>query len=199
MSRTLTGDQVIRQAVPPLLVAALAILPMISAADQLVVRLDALATSVSAPRAGDPTPAQQRVAVPSGLPTTLRLSLAAKADGNLGLSLRQKDLDDAVESSSEPVMRVRVLSPAVGDVSEDAVGTVSVSMDTALAFDDLTTGKSRIFDVRIRGGTDGDVEYGVALPIFVEAWRRSEDDKPVENRTKENRSFWGTLPGHFEP
>lgn len=175
--------------------AALATAPTAAVADQLVVRLDGLSTTRQQGAVGS---TEQRVAIPSGLPRLLRLPLGATA-GDFTLSLRQQDLDAAVEEgAAAPTMRVRVVATGVGSVSEDATGKVTVGMDTALAFDDLATDKSRVFDVRIRAAAEGDAAYGVELPIYIEAWRRADDGKPVENRTQENRSFWGTMPGHFE-
>lgn len=169
-------------------------------ADRLVVRLDGLSSAGQDGGLGGAVSAEQRVPIPSGLPRTLRLPLTATTDGDFTLSLRQQDLDGAVEEGPQaPTMRVRVLSTGVGSVSEDATGKVAVGMDTALVFDNLVTGKSRTFDIRIRGDSDGDAAYGVELPILIEAWRRADDGKPVENPSKENRAFWGTLPGHFEP
>ncbi len=173
-----------------LLVAALLLAPNTAAADQLVVRLQ----SFSAAAAGAQT------ALPVGLPSTLRFPLATSSQGAVTISLRQEDLDGSVpKGEAASPIRLRLLSPAVGSVTDGARGEVAVGMDTALTVENLATGKSRIFDVRIRGSAESSVAYGEDLPIYIEAWRRSDDGKPVENPTKENRSFWGTLSGRFEP
>ncbi|MEX2204942.1 MAG: hypothetical protein WEF50_01805 [Myxococcota bacterium] len=170
-----------------------------AAADQLVIQLDK--TSLIG-RAAEGSPALANVdgaPIPRGVPRTLRLPLAVATDGSTSFSLRQESVDGAVETElGSPVMRLRVLSPGLGNVTDDAGGSVSIGMSTTLAFDNLATGQSRVFDISIRGDTRSDAAYGSDIPIYVEAWRRGEDGKPVENPTKENRSFWGTVSGHFE-
>ena len=173
-----------------LLAITLLLTPNTAAADQLVVRL----LIFSADAAGAQT------ALPAGLPSTLRFPLATSSQGAVTISLRQEDLDGSVaKGEAASPIRLRLLSPAIGSVTDGARGEVAVGMDTALAVENLATGTSRIFDVKIRGSAESGAAYGEDLPIYIEAWRRSDDGKPVENPTKENRSFWGTLSGRFEP
>ena len=182
-----------------LLIAALMAAPA-AIAVQLVVRLDNYSVDAPVDGASKTPSAEQRAVVPSGIPSTLRLPVSAAADGTLTISLRQESLDGSVTKgdAQQPLVRLRVLSQAVGSVTEDAGAKVAVGMDTTMAFDNLATGESRTFDVKIRGDAEAGAAYGSDLPIYIEAWRRGEDGKPVEKPTKENRSFWGTVSGHFE-
>ncbi len=173
-----------------LLVMTLLLASNTAAADQLVVRLQ----SFSADAAGPQT------ALPAGLPSPMSFPLATSSQGAVTISLRQEDLDGSVpKGEGASPIRLRLLSSAVGSVTDGARGEVAVGMDTALAVENLATGTSRVFDIKIRGSAESSAAYGDALPIYIEAWRRSDDGKPIENPTKENRSFWGTLSGRFEP
>ena len=173
-----------------LLVMTLLLASNTAAADQLVVRLQNFAMAAGG----------AQTALPAGLPSTLRFPLETSSQGAVTISLRQEDLDGSVaKGEAASPIRLRLLSPAIGSVTDGARGEVAVGMDTALAFENLATGTSRIFDVKIRGSAESSVAYGEDLPIYIEAWRRSDDGKPIENPTKENRSFWGTLSGRFEP
>lgn len=173
-----------------LLVTALLLAPRTAAADQLVVRLQSFSADA----------ADSQTGLPAGLPSTLRFPLATSSQGAVTISLRQEDLDGSVaKGEAASPIRLRLLSPAVGSVTDGTRGEVSVGMDTALAVENLATGTSRVFDVKIRGSAESSVAYGEDLPIYIEAWRRSDDGKPIENPTKENRSFWGRLSGRFEP
>ncbi len=176
------------------------IAPSLTRAEALVIQLDKTAV-VGQARDGYPALSTVRSApIPSGLPRRLRLPLAFGADGGATFSLKQESVDEGVEKGAvEPAMRLRILSPAAGRVSEDASGRLALGMDATLVFEELPTGKSRVFDISIRGDVAADVANDADFPIHVEAWRRSEDGKPLANPTKENRSFWGTLPGRFEP
>jgi hypothetical protein len=168
-----------------------------ASADHLVVRLDALSLSAEQTRRDG----EARSPVPgTAEPTTLRLPLVTATDGTVAISLRQRDLDAALANrAGRPNVRLRLLQTATGAVTEDDKGELAVGMNTALVFEDLDTGTSKAFDIEIRGAIDADGAYGDDMPIHIEGWRRAEDGRPVANRTKENRSFWGTVPGRFEP
>jgi hypothetical protein len=169
----------------------------IAAADELVVRLDGLLGAAGSERPLDSEGARTKAL--SRLPMTLRLPVTTSAEGAVTISLRQEILDASVDGAEGPrAVRPRVLSPATGSVIEDASGALGIAMDTALAIDDPVSGKTKIFDVRIRGNTEADATYGAALPLYVEAWRRGPNGEPAGTLTKENRSFWGTVSAHFE-
>jgi hypothetical protein len=111
----------------------------------------------------------------SGRPRRTWLSVAPAIDGAVTISLRRENLDGTVEKAEVlPVVRLRILSPAIGSVTDGAGRNVPVGMDTTLALEDLALGESRAFDVEIRG----DVEA------------RGANGKPL---------VWGTLSGRFEP
>ncbi len=166
-----------------------------SAADELVVRLDSLSIRGSSAGAGEqPAGSGERE------PTTLRLPLVSAADGTVGISLRQDLLDEAVRAESEGTdVRIRLLAPATGAVSENERGAVSLSINAAVAFEDVAKGTSKTFDIEIRGAADSGEAYGEEIPIQIEGWRRPDAAAPVQERRKDNRSFWGTVSGRFEP
>ncbi|MEX2209070.1 MAG: hypothetical protein WEF50_22865 [Myxococcota bacterium] len=121
-------------------------------------------------------------------------------DGTVAITLRQQDLDAALVSQAiPPNVRVRLLQATTGAVMEGETGELAVGMTTALVFEDLDAGTSKAFDIEIRGAIDADDAYRDDMPIYIEGWRRLDDGKPMENRTKANRSFWGALSGRFEP
>jgi hypothetical protein len=174
--------------------------PCLVRADHLVLRLDGLLTAARSETTPVTSMATDSKAVSSLTASTLALKVSAGTGGNLAISVSQSDLDTALATSDgpQPVL-VRLLAPATGTVSEDTSGSVAVAMDTAIVFGNATPGVSRTFDVRIRGSADGNSAYGDDIGIEIEAWRRTDDGKPLENPTTENRSFWGVVPGHFEP
>jgi len=117
----------------------------------------------------------------------------------VSFSLRQEAVDASVAAGpGEQTLRVRVVSPGLGTVTDDTRGGLNIGMNTTIAFDNLATGQSRIFDIRVRADARADTAYDADIPIYIEGWRRAEDGKPVENPTEENRSFWGTVSAHFE-
>lgn len=200
-SRSTTKDfDISRIALVGLVLLTGAILaPAAARADQLVVRLDGYAIGVSDSSGSDSASAPQRSPLPSGLPTALRLPLAAAADGTVTILLRQENLDGSVANGgAPPVARLRILSPADGTVTENGRYEATVGMSATFAIDNLLTGKSKVFDVKLGGDVESRSAYGDEFQISIEGWRRGEDGKPVDSPTKENRSFWGTLPGHFE-
>ncbi len=168
-------------------------------ADELVIEFSK--TSLQG-RAADGSLALEKVKpprIPPGLPRSLRLPLSTADDGSVRFSLGQEAVDNSVDREpGESMMRVRVVSPGLGTVRDDSGGSLSISMTTALAFENLTTGQARVFDIKVAGDVRSDVAYGSDTPMYIEGWRRTDDGKPVQNATKENRSFWGTLSGRFE-
>ncbi len=195
-----TTGSVIRKTIGRLTLLTALMAATVVSADQLVVRLDRF--GMGAPGdGGAPESASvgQPAAVPSGLPSTLRLPLTVATDGRVTITLRQESIDESVtQVEGLPTPHLQLLSPAIGSVKEDASGKLAVDMDTSLSFGDVEAGKSKAFDIKIRGSIEATAEYGEELPIYVEGWRRGDDGKPLENPTKENRAFWGTVPGHFE-
>ncbi len=181
------------------LLVALVSSASVAAGDDLVIELDKASLTGGAAEASPGLTNVARGSVPMGVPRTLRLPLTVAGDGTTSFSLRQEAVDGPVDAESGTLaIRVRVLSPSLGTVTDDARGSLSIGMSTTIAFDNLATGESRIFDVTIRGDTRADTPYGSGIPIHVEGWRRGEDAKPVENPTAENRSFWGTVSARFE-
>ncbi|MEX2205211.1 MAG: hypothetical protein WEF50_03180 [Myxococcota bacterium] len=188
----------IRLALIRIFVVAL-MLPTAASADELVIHLDKAAIVKQAVDGSAVLSAVQPNAIPSGLPSILRLPIAAAADGSITISLQQEDVDRSVVTGGSPTTtRLRVMSPAAGRVTEDASGKVAVEMEATLVFEDLATGTERIFDVVLGGDTEAGATYGANLVMHVEAWRRGDDGERLKERTKSNRSFWGTLTGHFE-
>jgi len=182
-----------------LLLALAAAATSVASADELVIDLEKRSLTGSA---GDGSPARPEVAqssVPRGLPRTLRLPLEAASDGSVSFSLRQEAVDASIATDlGERTLRVRVVSPGLGTVADDARGGLSIGINTTIAFDNLATGESRVFDIRVQADARSDTVYGADIPIHLEGWRRGEDGKPVENPTHENRSFWGTVAARFE-